>query len=107
LYDTEALGSSIEWSTGQFVRLDGGIGWGENGEWARSSKGGSNTGFLKSLNEKSEVIVSLKFTLFESLSDSISSPYLSRSLKSCKSVNYVGIKSRGRTSLYRIIQQNK
>lgn len=90
---------SIERSTGKLVRLNSGIGGCEYSEGSCSSKVSSYTGFLKSLNEESEVIVSLKVSLLESRSDSISSPNLSRSLKSSKGVYNVCVKSKGGTSL--------
>jgi len=80
-------GGEIERSTGQFVRLDSKVSGCKDSEGSGSSKGSSNTRFIKTLDEESEVVVSTKVTLLESLSDSISSPYLSRSLESSKSVN--------------------
>jgi hypothetical protein len=99
LNNAEGDCGSIERSTGKLVRLNSGISRSENSERSGSSKGVSNTALLKTLNEESEVIVSLKVSLLETSSDSISSPNLSRALESSKGVYEVSIKSSG-TCLY-------
>ena len=99
LNNTEGDCGSIEGSTGKLVRLNCGISGSENSERSGSSKSVSNTGLLKTLNEESEVIVSLKVSLLESIVDSFSSPNLSRSLKSSKGVYDVSIECSG-TCLY-------
>jgi len=77
----------IEGSEVLFVGLDGGVGGSEDGEWSSSGDFGSNTSGLEACYEEIEVIVSLEVRFFLSDSNTISSPYLSRSLESREDIN--------------------
>ena len=87
--------SGIERSEVLFVSLDGGVGRGEDGERTGSGDLVGDSGGLKTGDEKVEVVVSLEVGLFLSNGNTVSSPDLSRSLKSSKNTDKCSSGSRG------------
>jgi hypothetical protein len=78
-----------------FVSFNGGVSGSKDSEGASSLECGGNTSGCETGREKTEVVVSLKFSLFFSNSDTVGSPDLSWSFKTSKSINDVGVEYSG------------